>query len=300
MSVTAAILVQKLFFARSKIDPINHRSSHTATASRTGGISIFLALSAASFYLYFLGEQPYDFSMLIPLSIMFIIGIYDDFYNADFKLKFFIQIIVAKILIDQGLVISNFYGVFGIGELPWILAQIFTVFVFLVIVNAVNFIDGIDGLALTVFLQFLLLFEWISSSDHTAVLSFILIVSALPLYYFNFRKDKKVFLGDAGSLLIGTLMSIYTFQLLNPTFQLSFLAATAKPYTAILLLLFPLFDLLRVFIIRIKTKKSPFQADKKHLHHVLITKFTSHFKVTLLIVGLSAFVQIVLLITILR
>ena len=285
VSVTSAILVQKLFFTQNKIDSINHRSSHSVLATRTGGISIFLALTASSFYFYFLGEQPYDFSLLIPLGIMFVVGIYDDFYNADFKLKFFIQIIVAKILIDQGLVITNFYGVFGLFEMPWLMAQLFTIFVFLIIVNAINFIDGIDGLALSVFLLFLLLFEWILASKYTLILSVILATASLPLYYFNFKKNKKIFLGDAGSLLIGTLMSIYTFQLLNPSFQLSFLSQSAKPYIAILLLLYPLFDLLRVFIIRIKAKKSPFVADKNHIHHLLLNKFNlSHKSATVSII----------------
>ena len=63
--------------------------------------------------------------------------------------KFLLQIVVAKILIDQGFVISNYHGLFGLFEVPWILAQLTTVFVFLVIVNAINFIDGIDGLAIT-------------------------------------------------------------------------------------------------------------------------------------------------------
>ena len=80
---------------------------------------------------------------------MFIVGVYDDFYNADFKLKFLFQIIVAKILIDYGLLIDNFHGVFGLQEISRITSQLFTVFVFLVIVNAFNFIDGIDGLAIT-------------------------------------------------------------------------------------------------------------------------------------------------------
>jgi UDP-GlcNAc:undecaprenyl-phosphate GlcNAc-1-phosphate transferase len=80
---------------------------------------------------------------------MFVIGVYDDLYNADFKLKFLLQIIVAKILIDQGYVISNYHGLFGLYEVPWLLAQASTVFVFLVVVNAINFIDGIDGLAIT-------------------------------------------------------------------------------------------------------------------------------------------------------
>ena len=88
---------------------------------------------------------------------MFVVGVYDDFYNADFKLKFLLQIIVAKILIDQGLIIDDFHGVLGLNEIPRLAAQIFTIFVFLIIVNAINFIDGIDGLAITEVIKVILL-----------------------------------------------------------------------------------------------------------------------------------------------
>ena len=279
VSVTSAILVQKLFFAQNKIDPVNHRSSHNVQATRTGGISIFLALSASSLYFYILGKQPYDFSLLIPLGIMFVVGIYDDFYNADFKLKFLIQIIVAKILIDQGLVITNFYGLFGLFELPWLVAQLFTVFVFLIIVNAFNFIDGIDGLALSIFLKFLILYQWLSTHEFQ-ILSVIFMASIIPLFYFNFLSNKKVFLGDAGSLLIGTIISVYTFQLLSTDFEFHQFKNNRKPFLAILLLLYPLVDLLRVFVIRIKAKKSPFIADKNHLHHKLLRCGFKHYQIT--------------------
>ena len=276
ISVVTAIVVQQLFFKINKVDPINHRSSHTATATRTGGISIFVALFGTSLYLYFTEQQLFDFSLLVPLSIMFVIGVYDDFYNADFKLKFFIQIIVAKILIDQGLLIDNYYGLFGLYEIPRLLAQLSTVFVFLVIVNAINFIDGIDGLAISLFLKFLILFGWISTNNPLLALSSILIAGILPLYYFNFRKKQKVFLGDAGSLLLGTLCCIYIFSLLDYEYQITPSISGYKPLVAVLLLFYPLLDLLRVFVIRISQKRSPFTADRNHLHHLLLNRFDRH------------------------
>ena len=112
-----------------------------------------------SIYLYLTHQKLFDFSLLIPLGIMFIVGVYDDFYNADFKLKFFLQIIVAKILIDQGFLIDHFHGILGLQEIPRLASQFFTVFVFLVIVNAINFIDGIDGLAITELVKVILIIE---------------------------------------------------------------------------------------------------------------------------------------------
>ena len=184
---------------------------------------------------------------------MFIVGVYDDFYNADFKLKFLLQIVVAKIIIDQGYVISNYHGLFGLYEVPWILAQLSTVFVFLVIINAVNFIDGIDGLAMSEVIKTILLIEFFSAGD-TALspLALLLVVSMIPLYYFNFRKNHKVFLGDGGSLLIGTIISIYVFYILGNDFEFKSGFAINKALFAVLVLLYPLVDLLRVFVIRIK------------------------------------------------
>ena len=106
--------VQKVFIYYKKFDDFNHRSSHKTLATRTGGIGLFATLLFISLYYYFQGIELFDYSLFIPLGIMFIVGVYDDFYNADFKLKFLLQIIVAKILIDQGYVITNYHGLFGL------------------------------------------------------------------------------------------------------------------------------------------------------------------------------------------
>jgi len=201
---------------------------------------------------------------------MFIVGVYDDFYNADFKLKFFLQIIVAKILIDQGFVISNFHGFFGFYEVPWLFAQITTIFVFLLVVNALNFIDGIDGLAVTEVIKTILIIELFSGSfSQLLKLSVVIICSLLPLYYFNFKKEKKVFLGDAGSLFLGTLIAIYILYVLGPKYSIKNNFEVNKAFFVVIAFIYPLVDLFRVFILRIKDGKSPFIADKRHLHHLL-------------------------------
>ena len=141
--------VQKIFIYYKKFDAFNKRSSHNTLATRTGGIGVFTTILLICIFYYFQNLELFDYSLFIPLGIMFVIGVYDDFYNAGFKLKFLLQIIVAKILIDQGYVISNYNGLFGLYEIPWLLAQFSTVFVFLIIVNAINFIDGIDAVSYT-------------------------------------------------------------------------------------------------------------------------------------------------------
>jgi len=279
----------RLWFTRlQKFDAINHRSVHKSKATKTGGMAVFLTLFLFSTYYYLFGIQLYDFSLLIPLGIMFIMGVYDDFYNADFKLKFFLQIIVAKILIDQGLVIDNFHGVLGLQEIPRLAAQLFTVFVFLVIVNAINFIDGIDGLAITESIKVILVVEFFSLHPTPFFeLGMMTVSGLLPLYYFNFKKEYKVFLGDAGSLFLGTFIAIYLFHVLGSEYSLKTQFSTNKPLLAMSLIVYPLVDLLRVFFIRIRNKKSPFSPDQNHIHHLILKKGVSHIAIVIIIQSLS-------------
>ena len=288
-------ITQKIFIYYKKFDDFNHRSSHKTLATRTGGIGVFATLLIVSSYYYFNKIELFDYSLFIPLGIMFIVGVYDDFYHADFKLKFLLQIIVAKIIIDQGYVISNYHGLFGLYEVPWILAQLSTVFVFLVIINAINFIDGIDGLAISEVIKTILLIEFFSASKTALTpLALLLIISLLPLYYFNFKKKGKVFLGDGGSLLLGTILSIYIFYVLEHQYVIKNNIQINKVLFAILIVFYPLLDLLRVFIIRIKNGRSPFLADQSHLHHYIVKKTDSVIITILLIefvsVGLCFFI----------
>ena len=278
-------LIQKIFIKFKRFDDFNHRSSHNTLATRTGGIGVFITLFCVSAYFYLSGIEIFDYSLFIPIGIMFIVGAYDDLYNADFKLKFLLQIIVAKIIIDQGYAITSYHGLFGIYELPWIIAQLSTIFVFLIIINAINFIDGIDGLAITEIIKIIFIIELFSLEfTPLAPLGYILIASLLPLYYFNFKNKCKVFLGDGGSLLLGTIIAIYSFYILGNDFNFMTGVIINKTLFSVLILLYPLVDLLRVFIIRIKNGESPFKPDRNHLHHILISRGFSHFSINIILI----------------
>jgi len=286
---------QKIFIHYKKFDDFNHRSSHKTLATRTGGIGVFATLLIISSYYYFNKIELFDYSLFIPLGIMFIVGVYDDFYHADFKLKFLLQIIVAKIIIDQGYAITNYHGLFGLYEVPWLLAQLSTLFVFLVIINAINFIDGIDGLAITEVIKTIILIELFSASTTPITpFSIILILSLIPLYYFNFKKSQKVFLGDSGSLLLGTVVSIYIFYVLGNEYQFKEGFQMNKVLFTVLVVAYPLIDLLRVFILRIKEGKSPFVADQKHLHHLILKK-TKKQVITTLIISMCSLLLFILI-----
>ena len=280
VGVVLNILFQWIYIKLNKFDPILQRSSHNTLATKTGGIALFTTLFLITLYFYFTNNEIFDFSLLLPLAIIFIIGVYDDFYDADFKLKFFIQIIVAKLLIDNGFLINNYYGLFGLYEIPHLLAQLTTIFMFLLIVNAFNFIDGIDGLAISFSIFSILGFEYLNNSNSLTLLNLICIGGLISLYYFNLKKKKKIFLGDAGSLFLGSLICLNLFHYLdfNQT-----VVKSNRVLFSVAVLFYPLFDLLRVLIIRISQKKSPFVADKKHIHHYLQKKLKSHTKTVILL-----------------
>lgn len=278
--------IQKTFFVYRKFDDINHRSTHKTLATRTGGIGIFLTTLFISVYYYLKGIEVFDYSLLIPLGIIFVTGVYDDLYNADFKLKFILQIIVAKILIDQGYVISNYHGLFGIFEVSWLLAQTTTIFVFLVIVNAMNFIDGIDGLAITETFKIIFLIEYFCVEfTPIAPLGMMILTCIIPLYYFNFKRTKKIFLGDGGSLFLGSIIATYIIYVLGNSYNFKSALSINKALFVIIILIYPLLDLLRVFIIRILAGKSPFEPDQNHLHHLLIKRFSPIQSVILILIS---------------
>ena len=289
IGVILNILFQWLFVKLKKFDSINARSSHSTLATKTGGIAVFTTLFFITLYFYFTRNEIFDFSLLIPLAIIFVIGVYDDFYDADFKLKFFIQIIVAKLLIDNGFIINNYYGLFGLYEIPYLLAQFTTVFVFVVLVNAFNFIDGIDGLAVSFAIFSILGFEYLNESSLLTLLNTICIGGLIPLYYFNFKKENKIFLGDAGSLFLGSLIAINLFHYLDIDQRV---INRNRVLLSVAVLFYPLVDLLRVFIIRINQNKSPFKADKNHIHHIIHDKVKNHFLTSSIILMSSLMILI--------
>ena len=281
------------FLKRKFYDPINSRSSHIGTATRNGGISIFLSLLLISVYFYLQSIEIFDYSYLIPLSILLVVGLYDDIYEVDFKLKFLFQIITAKIMIDSGLIIDNFHGILGLYELNRIFAQIFTIFITVAIINSINFIDGIDGLAISIISIFIISFEFFANSQtEFQTISIILLASFIPLLFFNFRSKNKIFLGDSGSLFLGGIVSIYVLNILSTDYIIKNEYDINKMIFVISILGYPIIDIIRVFFLRILSGTSPFVADRNHIHHRLLDKFKSHLLTSLFIVSMSVLLTI--------
>ena len=113
-----------------------------------------------------------------------------------------------------------------------------------------------------------------------------IICSLIPFLFYNFRKNKKIFLGDSGSLFLGGLISIYVLKILSNDYLIKTEFDINKILFVISILSYPIIDFTRVILIRLKNGNSPFIADSNHIHHILLKKFKSHYKV-LLIINLS-------------
>ena len=294
-SLSLIILTQKHFLSKGYVDSINDRSSHSSIATRSGGVSVFLTLFLIATYNYVSGNTIFDYSIIIPLALLVIVGLYDDIYSVDFKLKFLFQIIAAKIIIDNGLIIDNIHGVLGIYELNRIFAQLLTIFIIVAIINAINFIDGIDGLAISIIGVFIILFEFFALNISPFYnVSLIIISALLPLYYFNFRKSNKVFLGDAGSLFLGGIVSIYVVYILNNEYLIKPIYDIHKILFVLSILVYPIIDIIRIFCVRIYNKKSPFIPDKNHIHHLILNKVKNHIITVVILVSISLGITVLL------
>lgn len=284
LNIICLVFVQKYFIKKNKIALVKARSSHNSNATNSGGVSLFLTIFLISSTLYIQGIEIFDYKILVPISLITLIGFYDDLYEVDYKLKLLFQIITAKIIIDQGFIINNLHGVLGIFELSSIYAQVLTIFIIVAIINSINFIDGIDGLALAVLSIFIISFEFFAINFYAfESLSLVLISASIPMWYFNYRQRNKIFLGDSGSLMIGSIISIYVISILSNNYLIQDKYDVNKIVYVISILLYPIVDIIRVFFIRVSKGISPFIADKNHIHHLLLNKFIHHYKVVIFI-----------------
>ena len=163
-----------------------------------------------------------------------------------------------------------------------------TIFIILSIINAINFIDGVDGLAITIVSIFLISFEYFISSDSPFFyITLIIVASLIPLMFYNIKKKRKIFLGDSGSLFLGGLTSIYILYILSNDYLIKSSFDLNKILFVVSIFIYPIVDIIRIVIVRISSGKSPFEADKNHIHHIVLNKVESHLKTTAIISILS-------------
>ena len=216
--------------------------------------------------------------------------------------KFVGQVIaIMFILVPGDFHLYSLHGLFGIDELSYAISLPMTFILFLALINSFNLIDGIDGLASGVGIITSLFFGigfLLNGQLSYAIMSFILASSLIAFFYYNvFGKENKIFLGDTGSMLIGYLLAIFAVRFLNfEQGQTVIDEDLSTPAVMLCVLIVPLFDTARVFTLRVMRGKSPFAADRSHIHHRLLDISGSHIKATSIILSVNlAFIALALL-----
>jgi len=279
-SIIKASLLKNLF------DEPNGRKAHQSNIPTLGGLAIFAGVVFAfTFWSSGLDYQPIQ-HIVAALLIMFFIGIKDDIIDLSADKKFYGQVIASVIIAVFGNIrITTLCGLFGIYDIPYAASVIISILTILVIINSINLIDGVDGLAGGVAAISSFTFGlWFYQYDQIAlcILSFSLCGALLAFLIYNFS-PANIFMGDTGSLVIGLILAVLAINFI----QLSFISPPdafpfrTGPAMAVAILIIPLVDLLRVFILRVFSGKSPFKADKNHVHHVLLRAGFSHREVSL-------------------
>ena len=248
-----------------------------------GGIAVFFGMLAAFAIAGVIYNISDMFAMICIMSIMLYVGTMDDIIGVTPKIRFFIEIIIVLILIYcNGYSINNFHGLWGIYEVPQWIAVPLTVFACVGIINAINMIDGVNGLSSGYCIMTCLIFgvTFLLACDvNMASLAILSIGALIPFFCHNvFGKTSKMFIGDGGTLLMGTIMSAFVINALKSD---SLVASSSPdnfgiiPFTLAVLAI-PVFDTLRVMSARIVRGTSPFNPDKTHLHHLLLDLHFSH------------------------
>lgn len=275
------------------MDAPGDRKMHAAKTPTLGGLGVFIAFSLTIIF----GGLAADLvqadlvkllALFGSLIIVVFLGIKDDLISVTPKGKFLGQLVaVVNVVVLTDVRILSFDGLLGIGELPYVVSVLFSIFVFILVINALNLIDGIDGLAASIAIiastTFGILFLVYDDYLMTLV-STILVGSLFGFLKYNLSSKKKIFMGDCGSMLTGFLLAYQgvAFLALNGVAVPPGKVANA-PILLLAVLSYPLFDLLRVFAIRIKQKRSPFSADSNHIHHRLLRLGLDHKMATLLL-----------------
>lgn len=290
----AGILIPQILlvsYRRKLFDMPDERKIHRGTVPRLGGIAftpvILFSVSLLLGMSILMGNTEMENMMrinaqaisfgLCALLLMYLTGMSDDLIGVRYRAKFVVQIFCAVLLIGAGMYVNDLHGVIGLGHIsPWLGIPL-TILIVVYVVNAINLIDGIDGLASglssAAFIIYGTAFLMIGKPIF-AMISFACLGVLIQFFYYNVfgsaERKKKIFMGDTGSLTIGLLLAFLGLALLQwspdsfPTFRTNPVILAVSP------LIIPCFDVMRVFLHRVRRHGNPFLPDKTHIHHKML------------------------------
>jgi len=292
----------KISRKKNLMDEPGTRSSHIKKIPNLGGIALFYSIGiCASIFAYELFDL-YRF-LFASLIVLLYIGVMDDIVVMRAYKKLLAQILVSSLIVlGSDVRIRNLFGVFGVYELNYFLSVVFSIVTFIILINAFNLIDGIDGLAgsYSVLCSAFFGISYFRLGEYNyplVVFSAIIIGAVLAFLYYNLSNSRstKIFMGDTGSMILGFLLAFTAICFIDifidkkmagvPRYFLQ-----SAPVIAVAILIFPIVDTLNVIIIRLSQKRSPFDADKNHIHHTLLQLGLSHRRSTFYILLYYVFV----------
>lgn len=266
------------------------RKVHTMPVPRLGGLSFFPVILMSMFlvigfrlYFWDVNVSGLSFNMLyeylflfVGMTLLYLVGVCDDLVGVGYRYKFAVQIAAAFLLVLSGNWFDSFGGLFGIYSVPVWVGVPFTVFIVVYITNAINLIDGIDGLAsglCCIALSVLSVIFFLRGQYVYALLAICTLGILMPFWCYNVfgnaNRGHKLFMGDAGSLTLGYVISFLIIHM-SVTNEVS--PTLSNPYMVIAFstVLVPLLDVIRVVLHRLREHKNPFLPDKNHFHHKLL------------------------------
>jgi UDP-GlcNAc:undecaprenyl-phosphate/decaprenyl-phosphate GlcNAc-1-phosphate transferase len=295
-SVTAFILsflvlpvVIKYSLRKNLVDIPGRRKIHKKVTPSLGGIAIFIGFFLSLVVWLDLAMLAQIKFLLVPLCIVFLIGVRDDLVPLRAYIKLLGQLVAACLLIFFfGERLTGLYGVFTVHEVPIWISYLLTLIAIVGITNSFNLIDGLDGLAGTISSISLLFFGvWFFLAGDTvfSILAFSMFGAILAFLIFNWEPS-EIFMGDTGALVIGLTLSVLVIHFINVNSVLSAASSirfNASVATAACVIIIPLIDTSRIIILRLSKGQSPFTPDKSHVHHAIMRLGMSHSQSTIIL-----------------
>lgn len=272
------------------LDLPGERRLHDKATPRWGGIAFFVGVLPLLFMENMRGTLT---PFIVASFILVAMGMLDDLASLGWKTKFSVMATAATIVIFGGDITIHHIGVYGsLGRMDLGLLSIpFTYISIIGITNAINLLDGLDGLAGGVSLLgflFMGIAALLAGNLEIAVICFAYVGALGAFLLYNFPRA-RIFMGDTGSLFLGFSLSVMAVLLTQDA------TSSVDAMFPVLVLLIPIFDTLRVLLVRLLNGKNPFKADNLHLHYLMTRKNMSAVNVTLLFWSATAVFGVVAL-----
>ncbi len=274
-------VIIKIFKQLKWFDAPGTHKIHSDFVPSMGGVAVLFGASLALIMALPLVQWIAMRYFFISVALMFLIGLRDDVLALTPRQKLFSQFlpVFVLVLLDDTKLVS-LYDI-SPDPFPGIVTYFISLFTVIIITNAYNLVDGIDGLAGTVGILALTFFGiWFYRADQPFISLIALCFggSLVAFLFFNWQPS-SIFMGDTGALTVGLVLSFFSIRFINFNYALPAGHAakfTASISTAVCVLIVPIFDTLRVIILRLKSMQSPFHADRNHLHHRLLALGLTH------------------------